>query len=65
MDDLIQKMFYRFFTIVRKDHAYNVITTMQTIMFLIINESDVVRQSLFSILLANRKKGDHGVLLVE
>lgn len=58
-------MFHHFYATVRKEQADNVIAAMQTIMVLIIIEGDNVAQWIFTILLANRKKGDHGILLVE
>jgi sister-chromatid-cohesion protein PDS5 len=65
LNDLILKMFHQFFATIRKYHASNVITAMHSIMTLIVNESDEVPQSLYSILSANMLKGDKKSLSVK
>ena len=49
-DDLILRMFQCFFAKIRKYHAGNVITTMQTILSLILDEDDISQQLLSNLL---------------
>ncbi|EMS45215.1 Sister chromatid cohesion protein PDS5-like protein B [Triticum urartu] len=57
-NDLITDMFQTFLEIVSENHETNVVKSMQTIMALIIEESEVIHQSLLHVLLSalGRKK---------
>eukprot|EP00253_Pinus_taeda_P035266 PITA_35266 len=59
-DDLILEMFYVFFSRAREDHPENVLTSMQTILTDVLNESEVISEQLSSILLSRlrRENGD-------
>ncbi|KAH9322209.1 hypothetical protein KI387_016848, partial [Taxus chinensis] len=52
-NDLILKMFQHFLVTVSKNHAEHAVASMQTIMTLILNESDDISQNLLSTLLAS------------
>ncbi|XP_073117813.1 sister chromatid cohesion protein PDS5 homolog A isoform X8 [Elaeis guineensis] len=59
-NDLIYEMFSTFFSVVSDDHPQNVFTSMQTIMVLILDESEDIQDNLLSIILSalGRKRND-------
>uniref|UniRef100_F6GZE4 Uncharacterized protein n=1 Tax=Vitis vinifera TaxID=29760 RepID=F6GZE4_VITVI len=59
-DDLVNEMFRTFFSVARDDHPESVLTSMQTIMVVLLEESEDVREDLlFSILsILGRNKSD-------
>ncbi|KAL8046058.1 hypothetical protein ABFX02_08G154700 [Erythranthe guttata] len=59
-DDLINEMFNTFFVVARDEHPQNVLTSMQTIMEVLLEESEDVPESLLLILLSifSRDKDD-------
>ncbi|CAN1177240.1 Sister chromatid cohesion protein PDS5 homolog A [Linum perenne] len=59
-DDLIKKMFSTFFAVTRDDHQENVLTSMQTIMVVLIEESEEVNDDLLLVILSvlGRNKSD-------
>ncbi|XP_020090102.1 sister chromatid cohesion protein PDS5 homolog A isoform X1 [Ananas comosus] len=62
-NDLINEMFHTFFTVVSDDHPQNVLNSMQTIMVLIVDESEDIQESLLSIILSalGRKRTDYSM----
>ncbi|KAE9591537.1 hypothetical protein Lalb_Chr20g0119541 [Lupinus albus] len=59
-DDLVNDMFRTFFTVARDDHPESVLTSMQTIMVVLLEESEDIHEDLLSILLSmlGREKRD-------
>ncbi|PIA26794.1 hypothetical protein AQUCO_08800003v1 [Aquilegia coerulea] len=59
-DDLVDDMFSTFFTVVSDIHPENVLTSMQTIMVLLLEESEDIHENLIHILLTvlGRKRSD-------
>ncbi|XP_022877905.1 sister chromatid cohesion protein PDS5 homolog A-B-like isoform X3 [Olea europaea var. sylvestris] len=59
-DDLINEMFTTYFTVARDEHPENVLTSMQTIMEVVLEESEDIRNDLLLILLSvlGRNKKD-------
>uniref|UniRef100_A0A2P2LSP3 Uncharacterized protein MANES_08G068700 n=1 Tax=Rhizophora mucronata TaxID=61149 RepID=A0A2P2LSP3_RHIMU len=51
-DDLVNKMFSTFFNVASDDHQENVLSSMQTIMVVLIEESEDVREDLLHIILS-------------
>ncbi|TKY72277.1 Sister chromatid cohesion protein PDS5-like B [Spatholobus suberectus] len=51
-DDLVNEMFSTFFAVARDDHPESVLSSMQTIMAVLLEESEDVHQDLLSILLS-------------
>ncbi|CAL1387975.1 unnamed protein product [Linum trigynum] len=64
LDALILEMFQKFLKSVRDYHPENVVTSMETIMHLVLEESEDCHTKLFSPLLACVKKGNEEVLPV-
>ncbi|XP_039118231.1 sister chromatid cohesion protein PDS5 homolog A isoform X1 [Dioscorea cayenensis subsp. rotundata] len=58
--DLINEMFNTFFAVVSDDHPENVLTSMQTIMVLILEESEDIQENLLNTILSvlGRKRKD-------
>lgn len=63
-DDLILDMFQHFLKAVRDDHPENVFTSMETIMSLVLEESEEIAPELLYPLLASLKKDNHDTLPV-
>ncbi|KAJ6295366.1 hypothetical protein OIU78_023397 [Salix suchowensis] len=63
-DALIIEMFQHFFKAVRDNHSENVLSSMETIMSLVLEESEDISVELLSPLLASVKKGDEEALPV-
>ncbi|KAL9363527.1 hypothetical protein Peur_046312 [Populus x canadensis] len=63
-DALIIEMFQHFFKAIRDYHPEDVFSSMETIMSLVLEESEDISVELLSLLLANVKKGDEEVLPV-
>ncbi|KAL0910609.1 hypothetical protein M5K25_021608 [Dendrobium thyrsiflorum] len=63
-DDLILHMFENFLKSIRTDHPINVFSSMETIMTLILEESEDISQELLSCLLSNVQKSKKGVMPV-
>ncbi|KAM7255529.1 hypothetical protein ACFE04_008427 [Oxalis oulophora] len=61
-DSLITEMFQHFYKSIRDDHPENVFTSMETIMTLVIEESEDISLELLSLLLAPMKKSNKEVL---
>ncbi|OMO76990.1 Armadillo-like helical [Corchorus capsularis] len=59
-DDLVNEMFRTFFAVVRDDHPESVLSSMQTIMTVVLEESEDVRDDLILIILSalGRNKSD-------
>ncbi|CAI0440273.1 unnamed protein product [Linum tenue] len=59
-DDLIKKMFATFLAVARDDHQENVLSSMQTIMVVLIEESEEVKEDLLLVILSvlGRNKSD-------
>ncbi|XP_019440010.1 PREDICTED: sister chromatid cohesion protein PDS5 homolog A-B [Lupinus angustifolius] len=59
-DEMVNDMFHTFFTVARDDHPESVLSSMQTIMVVLLEEGDDVREDLLSILLSmlGREKRD-------
>lgn len=59
-DNLIVEMFHIFFAVVSEAHPENVLKSMQSIMTLILDESDTISEQLLNIVLSSlgREKGD-------
>ncbi|KAE9599128.1 hypothetical protein Lalb_Chr15g0088251 [Lupinus albus] len=59
-DDMVNDIFYTFFTVARDDHPESVLSSMQTIMVVLLEEGEDVREDLLSILLSmlGREKRD-------
>nr|KJB30839.1 hypothetical protein B456_005G163300 [Gossypium raimondii] len=51
-DDLANEMFSTFFSVVRDDHPENVLSAMQTIMIVVLEESEDVRDDLLLVILS-------------
>ncbi|XWS18109.1 hypothetical protein CRYUN_Cryun32bG0013400 [Craigia yunnanensis] len=51
-DDLVNEMFSTFFAVVRDDHPESVLSSMQTIMIVVLEESEDVRDDLLLIILS-------------
>ncbi|KAI4964167.1 hypothetical protein ZWY2020_006951 [Hordeum vulgare] len=62
-NDLITDMFRTFLEIVSENHETNVVKSMQTIMALIIDESEVIHQSLLHVLLSALGRKTTGISL--
>eukprot|EP01018_Ginkgo_biloba_P037002 Gb_12481 [translate_table: standard] len=60
-DDLILEMFQIFFSIAREDHPENVLTSMQTIMTLVLDESEVISEQLLAVLLTTLRRENRNV----
>lgn len=60
-DDLILEMFRHFFATVSKNHSENVVASMQTIMVLVLDESEDISQQLLSVLLTSLRKNEREV----
>eukprot|EP00258_Populus_trichocarpa_P042806 XP_024458825.1 WASH complex subunit 2 isoform X4 [Populus trichocarpa] len=63
-DALIIEMFQHFFKAIRDHHPEDVFSSMETIMSLVLEESEDISVELLSLLLASVKKGDEEVLPV-
>uniref|UniRef100_A0A6M2F4H2 Tudor domain-containing protein n=1 Tax=Populus davidiana TaxID=266767 RepID=A0A6M2F4H2_9ROSI len=63
-DALIIEMFQHFFKAIRDYHPEDVFSSMETIMSLVLEESEDISVELLSLLLASVKKGDEEVLPV-
>jgi len=59
-DDLILEMFHIFFSVASEAHPENLLTSMQTIMTLVLDESEDIPEQLFAVVLASlgREKED-------
>ncbi|XP_007026378.2 PREDICTED: sister chromatid cohesion protein PDS5 homolog A isoform X2 [Theobroma cacao] len=59
-DDLVNEMFSTFFAVVRDDHPESVLSSMQTIMIVVLEESEDIRDDLLLIILSalGRNKSD-------
>ncbi|XWS12972.1 hypothetical protein CRYUN_Cryun37aG0135600 [Craigia yunnanensis] len=59
-DDLVNEMFNTFFAVVRDDHPESVLSSMQTIMIVVLEESEDVRDDLLLVILSalGRNKSD-------
>ncbi|XP_039016298.1 sister chromatid cohesion protein PDS5 homolog A-like [Hibiscus syriacus] len=51
-DDLVNEMFSTFFSVVRDDHPESVLSSMQTIMIVVLEESEDVRDDLLLVILS-------------
>ncbi|PPD75604.1 hypothetical protein GOBAR_DD27469 [Gossypium barbadense] len=51
-DDLVNEMFSTFFSVVRDDHPESVLSAMQTIMIVVLEESEDVRDDLLLVILS-------------
>ncbi|KAK7387666.1 hypothetical protein VNO78_22454 [Psophocarpus tetragonolobus] len=60
-DDLVNEMFSIFFAVARDDHPESVLSSMQTIMVVLLEESEDVREDLLSILLSKLGREKKGV----
>ncbi|KAK8629893.1 hypothetical protein V6N13_078711 [Hibiscus sabdariffa] len=60
-DDLVNEMFSTFFSVVRDDHPENVISSMQTIMIVVLEESEDVRDDLLLVILSALDRNRSGV----
>lgn len=60
-DDLILEMFRHFFATASKNHSENVVASMQTIMILVLDESEDISQQLLSVLLTSLRKNEREV----
>ncbi|RDX89521.1 Sister chromatid cohesion protein PDS5-like B, partial [Mucuna pruriens] len=60
-DDLVNAMFSTFFAVARDDHPESVLSSMQTIMVVLLEESEDVREDLLSILLSKLGREKKGV----
>ncbi|XP_043693210.1 sister chromatid cohesion protein PDS5 homolog B-like [Telopea speciosissima] len=60
-DDLVNEMFNTFFAVASDDHSESVITSMQTIMVLLIEESEDVQENLLLVLLSVLGRGKSDV----
>ncbi|TKY53908.1 Sister chromatid cohesion protein PDS5-like B [Spatholobus suberectus] len=60
-DDLVNGMFRTFFVVARDDHPESVLSSMQTIMVVLLEESEDVREDLLSILLSKLGREKKGV----
>ncbi|XP_043807719.1 titin homolog isoform X2 [Manihot esculenta] len=63
-DALIIEMFQHFLNAIRDDHPENVFSSMETIMILVLEESEEISPELLSPLLASVKRGNEEVLPV-
>ncbi|XP_065867038.1 sister chromatid cohesion protein PDS5 homolog D-like isoform X2 [Euphorbia lathyris] len=61
LDELIMKMFQHFLQIIRSNHSHTVFLAMETIMTLIIDESDNISMGLLTSLLASVRKDNQSV----
>ncbi|RYR76067.1 hypothetical protein Ahy_A01g000658 isoform A [Arachis hypogaea] len=52
-DDLVNEMFSTFFAVARDDHPESVLSSMQTIMVVLLEESEDIRDDLLSIILSS------------
>ncbi|KAL2339290.1 hypothetical protein Fmac_013736 [Flemingia macrophylla] len=59
--DLVNEMFTTFFVVARDDHPESVLSSMQTIMVVLLEESEDVREDLLSILLSKLGREKKGV----
>ncbi|XAR65765.1 hypothetical protein NMG60_11010002 [Bertholletia excelsa] len=59
-DDLVEQMFSTFFSVISDDHPESVLTSMQTIMIVLFEESEDIREDLLLVLLSvlGRNKSD-------
>nr|KJB30840.1 hypothetical protein B456_005G163300 [Gossypium raimondii] len=60
-DDLANEMFSTFFSVVRDDHPENVLSAMQTIMIVVLEESEDVRDDLLLVILSALGRNESGV----
>ncbi|KAF5742835.1 sister chromatid cohesion protein PDS5 A isoform X1 [Tripterygium wilfordii] len=58
-DDLVNKMFTTFFTVARDDHQESVLSSMQTIMILLLEESEEIREDLLLVILSVLGRNKH------
>ncbi|KAG0464367.1 hypothetical protein HPP92_020436 [Vanilla planifolia] len=63
-DDLILQMFKHFMKSIRQDHSVNVFSSMETIMTLVLEESEEISQELLICLLSNLQLSKKGVMPV-
>ncbi|XP_004507589.1 sister chromatid cohesion protein PDS5 homolog A-like [Cicer arietinum] len=61
--DLVNEMFSTFVTVARDDHPESVLSSMQTIMVVLLEESEDVHEDLLSILLSTLGRGNKGVTM--
>ncbi|XP_029129811.1 sister chromatid cohesion protein PDS5 homolog A-B isoform X3 [Cajanus cajan] len=59
--DLVNEMFHIFFAVARDDHTESVLSSMQTIMVVLLEESEDVREDLLSILLSKLGREKKGI----
>ncbi|XP_024637720.1 sister chromatid cohesion protein PDS5 homolog A isoform X2 [Medicago truncatula] len=62
-DDLVNEMFSTFVAVARDDHPESVLSSMQTIMVVLLEESEDVHGDLLSILLSTLGRGNKGVTM--
>ncbi|XP_019463683.1 PREDICTED: sister chromatid cohesion protein PDS5 homolog A-like isoform X1 [Lupinus angustifolius] len=62
-DDLVNEMFSTFFVVARDDHRESVLSSMQTIMTVLLEESEDVREDLLYILLSKLGREKKGVTM--
>ncbi|KAK4802635.1 hypothetical protein SAY86_000838 [Trapa natans] len=60
-DDLVNEMFSTFFAVASDNHPENVLSSMQTIMVVLLEESEDVREDLLSIILSKLGRDRKGV----
>ncbi|KAI3974585.1 hypothetical protein MKX01_004500 [Papaver californicum] len=60
-DDLVNEMFSTFFAVASDDHSESVLTSMQTIMVLLLDESEEIPENLLIILLSVLGRGNSDV----
>ncbi|PPD78128.1 hypothetical protein GOBAR_DD24929 [Gossypium barbadense] len=60
-DDLVNEMFSTFFSVVRDDHPESVLSSMQTIMIVVLEESEDVRDDLLLVILSALGRNKSGV----
>ncbi|XP_038690339.1 sister chromatid cohesion protein PDS5 homolog A-like isoform X1 [Tripterygium wilfordii] len=60
-DDLVNKMFSTFFTVARDDHQESVLLSMQTIMILLLDESEEIREDLLFVILSVLGRNKHDI----
>ncbi|XP_039070317.1 sister chromatid cohesion protein PDS5 homolog B-like isoform X1 [Hibiscus syriacus] len=60
-DDLVNEMFSTFFAVVRDDHPESVLSSMQTIMTVVVEESEDVRDDLLLVILSALGRNKSGV----
>ncbi|KAI5414430.1 sister chromatid cohesion protein PDS5 homolog A isoform X3 [Lathyrus oleraceus] len=62
-DDLVYEIFSTFVAVARDDHPESVLSSMQTIMVVLLEESEDVREDLLSILLSTLGRGNKDVTM--